>query len=95
MPQRRQAIVIDPQDNVATAIDDLQAGVQVTVVDGEVVLLSAIPYGHKFALVDIPSGEYVVKYGAPIGRATAFIPKGSHVHIHNVQDIVDEVRRGG
>ena len=52
----------------------------------------AIPYGHKFALREIPQG-IMIKYGAQIGRATAPISKGDHVHIHNVEDIVNEVRK--
>ena len=32
-----------------------------------------IPAGHKFALRDIAKGEYVIKYGEIIGRATATV----------------------
>ncbi len=49
-----------------------------------------IPAGHKFALRDIPKGEYVIKYGEIIGRATADIKKGEWVHTHNVQSHLDE-----
>lgn len=40
--------------------------------------------GHKYALRDIAAGENVVKYGMPIGHATAPIKKGDHVHSHNL-----------
>ena len=40
--------------------------------------------GHKYALRDIKKGENVIKYGNPIGHATADIKKGEHVHTHNV-----------
>ena len=40
--------------------------------------------GHKYALRDIRAGEAVIKYGYPIGRATADIPAGAHVHTHNL-----------
>ena len=40
--------------------------------------------GHKYALRDIAAGEDIVKYGMPIGHATAAIAKGEHVHVHNV-----------
>ena len=40
--------------------------------------------GHKYALRDIAAGEDVVKYGMPIGHATAPIKKGEHVHTHNL-----------
>ena len=40
--------------------------------------------GHKYAIKDIKSGENVIKYGNPIGRATCDIKAGEHVHSHNV-----------
>lgn len=40
--------------------------------------------GHKYAIKDIKCGENVIKYGNPIGHATADIKKGEHVHSHNV-----------
>ncbi len=49
-----------------------------------------IPAGHKFARCDIAEGEYVVKYGAVIGRATAPIAKGEWVHTHNVKSHLEE-----
>ncbi len=44
-----------------------------------------IPIGHKLALVDIASGDTVVKYGHDIGRAIAPIQRGEHVHVHNLK----------
>ena len=41
--------------------------------------------GHKYALCDIKEGENVIKYGNPIGHATADIKKGEHVHTHNMK----------
>ena len=49
-----------------------------------------IPAGHKFALKDIKKGEYVVKYGEIIGRATADINAAEWVHTHNVKSHLDE-----
>lgn len=95
MSEKKQAIVIDPRDNVATAIQDLEAGDIVKIAFGEITLLCDIPFGHKFALTDIRQGEYLIKYGAPIGRAIRFIPKGGHVHVHNVEEIIDKVQGGG
>ncbi|HJL56025.1 MAG: UxaA family hydrolase [Arenicellales bacterium] len=45
----------------------------------------AIPLGHKFALKDLKDGDPVIKYGENIGRAVADIPKGYHVHVHNLK----------
>ncbi len=41
--------------------------------------------GHKYAARDIKCGEDIIKYGNPIGHATADIKKGEHVHSHNVK----------
>ena len=46
--------------------------------------------GHKTALCDIAQGENVIKYGFPIGRATAMIRAGEHVHTHNLRSDLKE-----
>jgi altronate dehydratase small subunit len=88
------AIVINQKDNVATALETLGVGkvVQVEIQGGleEVTLLSEIPMGHKFALRDIEEGGLVIKYGEAIGRSTAKIKRGAHVHVHNVVSPVKE-----
>ena len=88
MAAKSKAIVINDKDNVATMIAPMKAGTAVSVeIQGKaekVKLLSDIPMGHKFALRDIEQGADVVKYGEPIGMTTARIPRGAHVHVHNV-----------
>ena len=83
------AMIIDPKDNVAVAIEPIAAGDTVTyLVQGKAVSLTAaedITIYHKLATRDIQKGEPVVKYGEHIGAATAFIPAGAHVHVHNVE----------
>ncbi|MBR2341633.1 MAG: altronate dehydratase [Clostridia bacterium] len=49
-----------------------------------------IPAGHKYALKDIKQGDYVIKYGEIIGRATQDIAEGEWVHTHNVKSHLDE-----
>ena len=44
-----------------------------------------IPLGHKIALGDIGGGDTILKYGHDIGQAVAEIPKGRHVHVHNLK----------
>jgi altronate dehydratase len=78
------AIVISAADNVATALEALDAGRSVRVGGASITLAEAIPRGHKFAIVAIAAGEKVVKYGSPIGDASADIVPGAHVHTHNV-----------
>jgi altronate dehydratase len=51
---------------------------------GRLSVRDAVPPGHKIALCVIHAGEAVIKYGSPIGLATAEIPAGAHVHTHNL-----------
>lgn len=51
----------------------------------EITLLAAVTLGHKVAARDIVKGEKIMKYGVPIGSATADIPAGAHVHLHNMK----------
>lgn len=54
--------------------------------DGARVLVvrQSVPRGHKLALRPVAAGEQVRKYGQSIGRATADIAVGDHVHTHNL-----------
>jgi altronate dehydratase small subunit len=88
MAARSKAVVINEKDNVATAVTPMKNGSTVSVeVQGrgeKIKILSDIPMGHKFALRGIDQNTDVIKYGEPIGRTTAAIAKGEHVHVHNV-----------
>jgi len=77
-------IVISPRDNVATALEPLAPGQVLRVGDASVTVADPVPRGHKVALVAIPAGGEVVKYGSSIGVASAPIAAGAHVHTHNV-----------
>lgn len=76
-----KSIRIHPQDNVAVALTDLRAGEAAA----GVTLLEDIPAGHKVALTSLHPGDKVVKYGFPIGHATAEVAPGSWLHTHNVR----------
>ena len=78
------ALVISPRDNVATALQPLDAGQTIVVGDASIIVAEATPRGHKIALRLIPKGQEVVKYGSRIGTATRDIQPGAHVHTHNV-----------
>ncbi|MEM5788485.1 MAG: UxaA family hydrolase [Syntrophobacteraceae bacterium] len=85
------ALVIKPEDNVATALRDIRSREDVTVGYGaerkEIHVQEPIPYGHKFAVRDIPLGMDILKYGEVMGRATSDIPMGTHAHVHNIESL--------
>jgi altronate dehydratase small subunit len=85
---QEKAIVLDPKDNVATAKVEIKAGAVIIGDEGrEIKILEDIPFAHKFALEDIPSGEPIIKYGQTIGRAIQDIKVGELIHIHNLESL--------
>lgn len=67
-------VIIDEKDNVGVYLREK----------------NGIPAGHKFALKDIKKGDFVIKYGEIIGRATQDIKRGESVHSHNLKSHLDE-----
>jgi altronate dehydratase small subunit len=82
---------IQPQDNVATLLDDANDTVRVLGAQPqEIQLLEKIALGHKVALRDIAAGEAVIKFGVLIGHASQTIQRGAWVHLHNLASDLDE-----
>lgn len=85
----RNAMIIDPKDNVAVAIEPIAKGTAAVWVAGgkeaSVTALEDITIYHKLATRDIAKGEPVIKYGEHIGVAACDIKAGEHVHVHNVE----------
>jgi altronate dehydratase small subunit len=81
--------VVEPTDNVATALRELDAGETVTVAVGDeertVDVREDVVFGHKIAIEDLSAGDTIVKYGKSIGNATEDIPAGTWVHVQNVE----------
>lgn len=67
-------VIINPLDNVGVCLT----------------ACGDIPAGHKYALKDIKKGEFVIKYGQVIGRASCDIKMNEWVHTHNVKSHLDE-----
>lgn len=78
-------------DDVGVAVRDVRRGEKLigwnmeTDATMEIVAEQDIPLGHKIALREIHRGEPVIKYNEPIGKATADIASGRHVHTHNLK----------
>lgn len=78
-------LLLDPADNVLIAVRSIAIGDPLPI-DGDMVAAQEnIPVGHKIARTDLGEGEKALKYGAPIGTTTCAIPRGAHVHAHNLR----------
>ncbi len=87
----KKAVQIDEKDNVATVTSDISPGEVMEVYSpaGNIVLrpmaTDKIPFGHKIALINLETGDRIIKYGETIGLASTGIKAGAWVHTHNVE----------
>ena len=87
---KKKAIVLHPEDNVATVLEKIEEGTELEVEieptnKQTITAIKKIKFLHKIAIKDIPEGTAVIKYGQIIGKATIDIKKGMHVHTKNVK----------
>ena len=84
-------IVHAKKDQVGVAVKDINSGEKLEgwcMEDDSTLTVTAnkeIPLGHKVAITGVKRGEPVIKYGMAIGKATADIAVGDHVHTHNLK----------
>ena len=79
-PTNPRVVRLSPEDNVVVAVDPIVPG---AAVEG-VTATARVPRGHKFAVVAIPEGAPIRKFGQIIGFASRAIAPGEWVHEHNV-----------
>jgi altronate hydrolase len=80
----RKVLILDPRDNIAVCLVDLNVGDVVEQDDFTITVLSRIPRGHKIASSEIAKNDGIIKYGERMGHAVAPIARGEHVHTHNI-----------
>lgn len=83
-PTDSRVLILAPDDNVAIAKTDIDAGSKLIVTGTNITLSAKILTGHKFAFKSVNKGETIVKYGAPIGIASQDIAPGEPMHLHNI-----------
>lgn len=83
-----KALRIDPRDNVAVVLAEVEKGEEVTIdTENGAVSLNAcgnIPFGHKVAITSLAVDQPIIKYGEEIGKAKVLIQAGEWVHLQNV-----------
>lgn len=91
-PISEYAIIVDPRDNLAVVKRETVPGLEVELPDGAVVRVTAtVNPGHRFAIRNIPAGEFVRQYGQPIGTSLG-IGAGDFISHDNMSDDVPVVR---
>ncbi len=77
-------------DMVAVAVQDVEPGARRVVFmdsdrETQIEVLEPIPLGHKVALVDLPEGAEVIKYGIRVALTRQPVKAGQLIHVHNVR----------
>src|SRR4030095_10679158 len=91
-PLSEYAIIVDRADNLAVVKKSIAAGARVRLPEDRIVnVSSAVPSGHRFAIRDIPAGEFVLQFGQPIGTSLG-IAEGELVSPQNMSNDVPTVR---
>lgn len=85
------AIVVNPSDNVAVVKNAVAANAVLQWKSTTIMVTAAIEPGNRFALRDIPSGEFVLQYAQPIGTSKG-IRAGEPVNHANMSDEVPVIR---
>ncbi len=76
-------------DSVAIAKEAIPAGNQQEIDRISMTIISPIPKGHRFALHDIPAGEYITQFGYPFAQSKG-IKQGELVTIRNTLPKIPE-----
>jgi altronate hydrolase len=96
-PLQEVAVQVSPADNVAVVKFGVEDGESVTLSDGAELSLKATNPGHRFALTEIPAGEFVRQYNQPIGTSQgigageAVTPENMSNEIPVVRDLPDDL----
>jgi altronate hydrolase len=82
---RSPAVLLRPDDSVAVAARPIPRGSRILVAGRTIDLRDPIGLGHKVAVVAIPAGSPIRKFGQIIGFAQTEVSVGDWVHTHNLK----------
>ncbi|MEQ1841384.1 MAG: UxaA family hydrolase, partial [Verrucomicrobiales bacterium] len=89
----KEALLIDPTDNLGVALRALSPGETVTLGNQSIAITAAIPPKQKFTLSALNPGDRARMYGVTVGVATEAIPSGGLVSTKNLKHDADGFTR--
>src|SRR4051812_3907992 len=91
-PLEELAVIVDAaRDDVAVAKAAIAAGAVLTsAAFGRIVLTADVAMGHRFAVRDVPAGEWVKQYGQPFARSRG-LRAGDPVNADTSENVVPHV----
>lgn len=82
---KKKAVLINEIDNILVSCTHVPINEIIEVGRQIIRCRDNIDAGHKIANSNIKRGQKIIRYGVPIGSATANICIGEHVHLHNMK----------
>lgn len=90
----KPAITLDPRDNLAVALRDLEQGETIEIGGTVQTVCERIPQKQKFTLSEFSPGDRAVMYGVTVGSASQPIAKGGLIHTRNLEHCADGFSTG-
>jgi altronate hydrolase len=91
MNPKSSILKINPTDNIAVALDNLDKGHEVKLGNTSFKLNNEIAIKHKFACKDFKPKDAVYMYGVLVGEAIKHIPRGGLLTTENIKHKIQEV----
>ena len=91
MNSKSSILKINPTDNIAVALDNLDKGHEVKLGNTSFKLNNEIAIKHKFACKDFKPKDAVYMYGVLVGEAIKHIPRGGLLTTENIKHKIQEV----
>ena len=76
---------INPADSVVVCLSPKKKGEIIDVDGRQITINQDTPAGHKVLIKDVTKGEYIIKYGYPIGHAMEDLKAGDWVNENNLK----------
>lgn len=81
---KHQFLRIHEKDNVLVALQDLPAGMEISLEDKTFRLLTDVGSKHKFAVRPLNAGDEIIMYGVLVGKAAVPIGLGEALTVDNI-----------
>src|SRR5258705_5136412 len=82
---QKKLIKVNPSDNVAVALVNLNAGEVINFEEENITIESDVKMKHKIAMHTFEAGQPIIMYGVLVGKASAKIEKGGLLSTANVK----------
>lgn len=76
---------MDPGDNIAVALTDLNRGETFRTDDLQIAIAETVQAKHKVALKNFDQGDDIIMYGILVGKATKKILAGEKISVYNIK----------